>query len=140
MSPFSHYLYELRMQRNVRQADLAERMSYEQSYISALEVGTKGPPTPEFLARLAAVLSLSEDERKRLDLAVEASQRKVMIDADKPQEIFWMFKELRDQLDFLTSSQVRAIREVLRITADSNQAFHEPTRRVRRRNKQEVAM
>jgi len=122
------------MQRNVRQVDLAEQMSYEQSYISALEVGTKGPPTPEFLARLAAVLSLSEDERKRLDLVVGASQRKVVIDADKPQEIFWMFKELRDQLDFLTSSQVRAIREVLRITSDAKQTLHEPMRRLRRRN------
>jgi transcriptional regulator with XRE-family HTH domain len=128
------------MQRNVRQSDLAEQMSYEQSYISALEIGTKGPPTSEFLERLAAVLSLSEDERKRLDLAVEASKRKVVLDADKPQEIFWMFKELRDQLDFLTSSQVRAIREVLRITADANQTLHEPARRLRRRNKQEVKM
>jgi len=64
MSPFSHMLYELRMRFEIRQADLAELVGYEQSYISALEVGSKGPPTPEFIDKLVSVLELSgSDER-----------------------------------------------------------------------------
>jgi predicted transcriptional regulator len=45
MSPFSHFLHELRLQHQIRQSELAELLGYEQSYISALEVGIKGPPT-----------------------------------------------------------------------------------------------
>lgn len=41
MSPFSHFLHELRMRYDIRQVELAETMGYEQSYISALEVGIK---------------------------------------------------------------------------------------------------
>lgn len=40
------------MRHGVRQVELAERIGYEQSYISALEAGAKGPPTPEFIDRL----------------------------------------------------------------------------------------
>jgi len=54
MSPFSHFLHELRMRLEIRQAELAELVGYEQSYISALEVGLKGPPTQEFITRLIA--------------------------------------------------------------------------------------
>lgn len=89
MSPFAHFLHDLRMRRNVRQADLAELMGYEQSYISALEIGLKGPPTPEFLSRLVAALSLSPDEQAQLQLAADASQRKLVLDPDMPEDIFW---------------------------------------------------
>jgi predicted transcriptional regulator len=47
MSPFSHFLHTLRMRLEIRQAELAALVGYEQSYISALEVGLKGPPTEE---------------------------------------------------------------------------------------------
>lgn len=41
MSPFSQFLHDLRMRRRLRQADLADLLGYEQSYISALEVGLR---------------------------------------------------------------------------------------------------
>ena len=49
MSPFSHFLHELRLRHQIRQSELAELLGYEQSYISALEIGAKGPPTEEFV-------------------------------------------------------------------------------------------
>jgi transcriptional regulator with XRE-family HTH domain len=66
MSPFSHFLHDLRMRLEIRQAELAELVGYEQSYISALEVGLKGPPTQEFIARLIHALSLSPAEQQHL--------------------------------------------------------------------------
>lgn len=74
------------MRLEIRQAELAELVGYEQSYISALVVGLKGPPTPEFIARLIRALSLSPSEQQDLHTAVEASQRKLIIEADTPQE------------------------------------------------------
>lgn len=79
MSPFSGFLHDLRMRRRLRQADLADLLGYEQSYISALETGLKGPPTFEFLSRLAEVLALSSAEREEMDMSSRASQRKLMI-------------------------------------------------------------
>lgn len=78
MSPFSHLLRELRMRHNVRQVELAELLGYEQSYISALEVGLEGPPTQEFVERLKAALPLSSAEQQEVLAAVEASQRKLV--------------------------------------------------------------
>lgn len=61
MSPFAHLLHNLQMRHNIRQSELAERLGYEQSYISALEIGLKGPPGPDFVDRLIAALELVGD-------------------------------------------------------------------------------
>ena len=61
MSPFSHFLHELRLRLEIRQADLAKLVGYEQSYISALEVGLKGPPTQEFITRLIQAVAIAFD-------------------------------------------------------------------------------
>lgn len=98
MSPFSHFLHELRMRHGVRQIDLAERIGYEQSYISALEAGAKGPPTQEFVDRLQSVLALSEEEARHLKAAADASQRKLVIEADMPQDVYWLLSRLRASL------------------------------------------
>ena len=90
MSPFSGFLHDLRMRRRLRQADLADLLGYEQSYISALETGLKGPPTFEFLSRLAEVLALSSAEREEMDMSSRASQRKLMIDSDAPPDVYWL--------------------------------------------------
>lgn len=63
------------MRHNVRQVELAELLGYEQSYISALEVGLKGPPTQEFVERLKAALPVSSVEQQELLTAAEVSQR-----------------------------------------------------------------
>ncbi|HEX5806423.1 MAG TPA: helix-turn-helix transcriptional regulator [Macromonas sp.] len=53
MSPFSLSLHDLRLRNGLRQAELAELMGYEQSYISALEVGLMSDDTvSEKLAKL----------------------------------------------------------------------------------------
>lgn len=140
MSPFAHFLHDLRMRRNVRQADLAELMGYEQSYISALEVGLKGPPTPEFLSRLVAALSLSSGEQAQLRLAADASQRKLVLDPDMPEDIFWLLKDLRDQVDSLTPTHVRMIRDLMRMNPTGDDAQREPVRRLKRRSRQEATM
>ena len=87
MSPSSHLLHDLRTSRNIRQAQLAQMVGYDQTYISALEVGLKGPPTQEFIDRLAEALALEPDEIGELYEAAKASQRKLVIGVDVPQEV-----------------------------------------------------
>jgi transcriptional regulator with XRE-family HTH domain len=113
MSPFSHYLHRLRLDRELRQSELAELLGYEQSYISALEVGSKGPPTLEFISKLVEKLRLSATDQQALQDAVAASERKLVLEGDSPQDVYWMLKELRDQVDALHPMQIKMIRQVL---------------------------
>jgi len=138
MSPFSQFLHDLRMRRRLRQADLADMLGYEQSYISALEVGLKGPPTNEFLDRLTQVLALSTSERDEMQVASHASQRKLVIDTDAPPDIYWLLADLRSAVGRLSPSQVRIIREVLIMPAVSLEERAEPVRRLKRRKKEEA--
>lgn len=140
MSPFSHFLHKLRKRFEIRQAELAELVGYEQSYISALEVGLKGPPTKEFIARLIQALSLSPDEQCLLHETVDASQRKLVIQADTPQDIYWLLKDLREQVNSLSPVQIRMMRELLNLKRAIAEELPDSVRRLKRRRKEEAAM
>lgn len=140
MSPFAHLLHELRMHHRLRQVQLAEQMGYEQSYISVMEAGTKGPPTEEFVERLIKTLRLSDHDAEAIREAAEASQRRVVIEPDSPQEIYWMLSRLRAALPTLSSAQVRVISEVLAMESSPAGAACEPLRRLPRRSKEELQM
>lgn len=117
MSPFSILFRHVREKSGLRQKDLADLLGYEQSYLSAIEIGTKGPPTPEFVQRLVTVLVLKEEDARQMWEAMDASQRKIQIPSDAPEDVFLLGHELRKQIDHLHPSQVEAIRAVLRISA-----------------------
>lgn len=140
MSPFSEMLHALRMRHGMRQAELADALGYEQSYISALEVGLKGPPTPEFITRLIKAFSLSIAEQQLLHDAVGASHRKLVIDADTPQDIYWLLKDLRDQVDSLSPVQIRMMRDLLSMKGAIKEELPDPVRRLKRRRKEEATM
>jgi len=140
MSPFSRLLHNLRVSRNIRQAQLAAMVGYDQTYISALEVGLKGPPTQEFVDRLAAALDLSPRDAEELYAAADASQRKLVIDSDVPHEVYVLLNRLRTSLPGLTPSQVRVITEVLNSKPAAADTWEPSTRSQGRRRKREVQM
>lgn len=131
MSPFSHFLHALRMQRGIRQIDLAERLGYEQSYLSALEAGTKGPPAKDFLDRLQDVMCLSEEDARRLRSAALASRRRRTVEADLPEDVFWLVERFWAALPLMTPAQVRVINEVLGMPMAAADTWNEPPRRTR---------
>lgn len=140
MSPFSQFLHDLRLRNNLRQAELAEVLGYEQSYISALEVGLKGPPTDEFIERLIKELSISQTEQDHLRNIARASQRKLVIDLDAPPDIYWLLKDLRDEVKRLSPVQIRVIRDVLTLKNTLSENLQEPAFRLKRRRKEEAQM
>lgn len=138
MSPFSEFLHNIRVRHGLRQADLAKRIGYEQSYISALEVGLKGPPTDEFVERLAVALELTEEEQAKLRAAVQASQRKLVIEADAAPDVYWLLQDLRDEIQDLSPAQIRVIREVIAIRRPAHE--DRAPRRIKRRLSEEAPM
>lgn len=139
MSPFAHLLHELRMRYGIRQGDLAELIGYEQSYVSSLEVGIKGPPQPEFITQLIKALDLPPEDQARLHAAVTASQRKLVIDTDAPQELYRLVADLQKALPTLQPVQIRVIREVLAMKIQE-EPMPEPVRRLKRRKREEAKM
>lgn len=116
-------------------------MGYEQSYVSALELGLKGPPAQDFAERLAGVLRLSPAEAKELAVAIEASQRKFPIDPSLPEDVHWFLSDLRAKLPELNSIQVRLMKDILRLSAPEPVGEQwRASGRVRRRNKLEAQM
>lgn len=139
MSPFSQLLHELRLRHGLRQADLAERIGYEQSYISALEVGLKGPPPNDFVERFSAGLALTQVEKAALYQAAEASQRKLVIDADAPSDVFLLLKDLREGVDRLSPEQIRLIRDIVKLPVGMG-PIPQRLRRLKRKPKEEAIM
>jgi transcriptional regulator with XRE-family HTH domain len=142
VSPFARLLHELRQRHGLRQCALAEKVGYDKTYISAVEVGLKGPPTAEFIDRLAQTLSLSEEERLRLHEAADASRRKMVVDSDIPEDAYWLLKDLRERIHKLSPTQIRVIRDVLSLPVEEQLSAPVPARfnGRRPRSKQEATM
>lgn len=99
----------------MRQSELAALVGYEQSYLSALEAGVKGPPTDEFVARLSRSLGLSKDQDQKLYEAFEASKRRYVLPVDCSEEVFYLFQELRGCLADLPAAEARLITDALKL-------------------------
>ena len=112
-SPFAESLRRLRRERHLRQRDLARTLSVDQSYVSALETGTKGPPSAHFTERLAETLELSAEETEELKGALRTSERKFELDADAPQDVYRLLHDLRTYARRLTHLQIETIRNVM---------------------------
>ncbi|WP_082729747.1 helix-turn-helix domain-containing protein [Burkholderia sp. FL-7-2-10-S1-D7] len=141
MSPFSERLRALRLRYGIRQKDLAVAMALEQSYVSALELGTKGPPSPAIVDRLSASLRLTEDEYASLHDALLLSQRHFTIPHTASADVYRLCSELWHDLDRLTDAQVRVIRDVIAMRSGMSQEVERPiVGRVVRRGKEDAKM
>src|SRR5690606_29578842 len=89
---FGKFLRALREKAQKTQSEVAEAVGISIGYVSTLESGTRNPPTPKVLAKLAHVYNIEEDkiksaagyfnedklgklERERIDWAFEAACR-----------------------------------------------------------------
>ncbi|MDR3430040.1 helix-turn-helix transcriptional regulator [Silvimonas sp.] len=115
MNPFSRHLQQLRSCSGLRQSELAALVGYEQSYLSALEAGVKGPPTAEFVSRLSLALQLTESQINELQDIVEASQRRYVLPVDCSEEVFYLFRELRTCLPGLPTDEAKLLTGFLRL-------------------------
>lgn len=135
MSPFGQVLHDLRQRYGLRQTELAERMGYEQSYLSALELGVKGPPPEVFLRRLVAVLNLDEETEETIFRAADNSHRRLVIPLDSPSNVYRACNELRRQLERLHPSQIDLIERILRMPQELSIRTNAESPRIKRRTR-----
>lgn len=133
MSPFGQVLHELRQKSGLRQVELAERMGYEQSYLSALELGVKGPSPTEFIQRLVSTLELDQETEEKVFRAAANSNRKFTIPVDVPLALYETCNEFHRNLGQLHPVQVEMIQQVLRMPERLKTGAGAGTPRIKRR-------
>lgn len=120
MNPFSKEIRRLRQLKGIKQKDAAEKLGYEQSYISAIELGLKDPPKyTGFLERLVNTYQLTEDEHRHLKDLLQFSNRVITISRKATEEEFYLGRQLERKFGTLSADQIHLINVVLNMTAIS---------------------
>ncbi len=129
-------LRDLRLKHGFRQAELAEAMGYEQTYWSALELGTKGPPPPAFVQKLVVTLGLDDETANALQRAVEDSNRHMTLPVGSSPASYRVFNEFRRQVETMHPAQLALIEQALRLRAELKEGrpLDDGSPRIRRRH------
>jgi transcriptional regulator with XRE-family HTH domain len=80
MTPFGQKLRNLRKARACQLKDLAKALKVSSAYLSALEHGHRGKPTPGLVQQVAAYFNLAWEEVDELKALAELSDPRVTID------------------------------------------------------------
>jgi transcriptional regulator with XRE-family HTH domain len=80
MTPFGTRLRELRKLKGVTQKTMAAELGLSAAYLSALEHGRRGRPSPGFVRQACAYFGLFWDDAEALKRLAELSHPRVKID------------------------------------------------------------
>ena len=80
MTPFGHKLRQMREARKCQLKDLAKTLKVSSAYLSALEHGHRGKPSPGLVQQVAAYFNLAWEEVDELKALAELSDPRVTID------------------------------------------------------------
>ncbi|WP_322103919.1 helix-turn-helix transcriptional regulator [Paraburkholderia sp. J41] len=138
-TPIGIYLRTLRLQAGLRQQELADRLGYDASHVSSVEVGRKNP-SQEFLERFAASLQLAEDQKADLERELLDSPTSIQLIPDLPTDEYRMYAELARKLGRLSPGQIATIRRIAGLDEEiRSRPTYQPSR-IRRRTKEEAPM
>ena len=80
MTPFGRKLRQLRAAKNRQLKDLAKALKVSSAYLSALEHGRRGKPSPGLVQQVAAYFNLAWDQVDELKALADLSDPRVTID------------------------------------------------------------
>lgn len=138
-TPIGIYLRVLRLQAGLRQQELAERLGYDASHVSSVEVGRKNP-SREFLECFATYLQLVPEERGNLERALADSPTSVQLLPDLPTDEYRMYAELSRKQGRLSPAQIELIRKIVCLDDEIRSRPAHVPHRIRRRSQEEAPM
>jgi transcriptional regulator with XRE-family HTH domain len=80
VTPFGRRVRELRRQKGVRLKDMAAELQLSPAYLSALEHGHRGLPSPILVAQICAYFNIIWDAADELRRLAELSHPRAVID------------------------------------------------------------
>lgn len=134
MTPFALQLRAARTEYGITQGDFANRVGYRQSYISAIECGTKLPKDTKLIERTVLALDLDDDGANALREALQRSQSHRLPPPGSPAFAYDICAQLSAVMPGLTQAHAKVLRqaiaEVKRIQRQSNIAPVQPASEV----------
>ncbi len=80
MTPFGKKMRDLRARKNVTQKKMAAELGVSAAYLSALEHGRRGRPSPGFVRQACAYFGLIWDEAEALKRLADESHPRIKVD------------------------------------------------------------
>ncbi len=80
MTPFGRKLRQLRAGKRCQLKDLARALKVSSAYLSALEHGRRGKPSPGLVQQVAAYFNLAWDQVDELKALADLSDPRVVVD------------------------------------------------------------
>jgi len=114
MTPFGQHMRELRAQRGVTQSQMAEDLGISAAYLSALEHGHRGRPTPGLIQQICGYFNMIWDDVDHIKRLAEISHPRITINTSglNP-EATALANELAECIDVLPPEDIRQLRETL---------------------------
>lgn len=114
MTPFGARLRELRARRGLTLTRMAADLNISAAYLSALEHGRRGSPTPGLVQQICGYFNLIWDEVEYLKRLADLSRPRVTIDtAGLPAESTRLANEFAEAIAELTEEDARNLRLTL---------------------------
>lgn len=114
MTPFGKYLETLRRSRGLKQQQLASDIGVNACYISSMERGHKGPPSPNIINKIIHTLGLSSSETKHLKTQASFSKKSLSIPKEATTHEYYLVHELWSKLGTLSDKQI----DIISLTLD----------------------
>lgn len=80
MTPFGAKLRELRKARGITLKEMAESLEISSAYLSALELGKRGKPSPMLVRQICTFFTIIWDEAEELERLARVSHPRVAVD------------------------------------------------------------
>ena len=127
MTPFGRKLRSLRAARRCQLKDLAKALKVSSAYLSALEHGHRGKPSPGLVQQVAAYFNLAWEQVDELKALAELSDPRVTIDtAGLTPEATELANRLAARIDALSDGEIARLLALWRL--------HVRALRIRRRS------
>ena len=115
MTPFGEKLRSLRRQRGISLKQMADDLHLSSAYLSALEHGHRGRPSPGLVMQILGYFNVIWDEAEELKELAYLSHPKVTIDtAGLSPEATLLANRLALRIDDLTSEELEALLKIVK--------------------------
>lgn len=117
MTPFGQKLRQMRAARQCQLKDLAKALKVSSAYLSALEHGHRGKPSPGLVQQVAAYFNLAWEEVDELKALAELSDPRVTIDtAGLSHEATELANRLAMSIDSMSEAEIARLLALLKGT------------------------
>jgi transcriptional regulator with XRE-family HTH domain len=130
MTPFGEKIRELRRKKGVTLKQMAGALELSAAYLSALEHGHRGRPTPALVVQICEYFHLIWDDYEEMHKIARLSHPRVVVDTSGlSPEATEIANLLAERIEHLSPLAVKTIRDTLRAAKPTAPA--QPARAVR---------